>query len=279
MDYADAGIEAILEGLRSEDPKSAWENFLLWYSDLIYTVIKQFARDQDDAGDCFLFICEKLADKHYRRLRAFRPDGRARFFTWLRAVARNLCLDWHRARFGRRQAFRSIAKLGAVQQHIFTLIFQKSLPTEEAWKALAAAFPGILYEEFERECEKVRGLLTSRQLWLLSTATRSEESLESDQENKLVLELLDPRPDPETVAALQQTHTAVTNALARLDEGNRLLMRLRFSEGLSLQAVAELLGLKDAQTADRRIQAALELIRAEMGVVRRITGKPRSASV
>jgi RNA polymerase sigma factor (sigma-70 family) len=276
---ADARIDTILVGLRSKDTQSSWQSFLIAYSDSIYGVVKIFARDSDHAGDCFLFICEKLADKEFRRLRAFRPNGKARFSTWLRAVVRNLCLDWHRARFGRRQVFRSVAALGALEQQIFTLVFQRGLTTEDAWYEFARSSPGVSYAEFEIKCEKLRGILTSRQLWLLSTANATQESLDSVAENLPTKEPADPAPDPEAVAVLHQTHISVSRALEKLDANSRLLLRLRFSGGLGLQEIAKLVGLRDAQTADRRIRAALDLVREKLGVSKGIVGKPKSAAV
>ena len=279
MHPADGGIETILDGLHSEDAGSSWRSFLISYSDLIYTVTQTFERDPDRAGDCFLFICEKLADQDYRRLRAFRPNGKARFSTWLRAVARNLCLDWHRARFGRRQVFRSIAALGAFEQQIFALVFQRRLSPEEAWNNLAPSFPGISFAQFEAECAKLRGLLTSRQLWLLSTANVKSQSLEDDQEFGSAVELTDPAPDPEALAVLHQTHIMVSRALHNLDAGSQLLLRLRYSGGLGLQEIAKLVGLKDAQTVDRRIRTALEQVRENLGIAKSSIGKSKAASV
>jgi RNA polymerase sigma factor (sigma-70 family) len=276
---ADPGIEKVLEGLQSKDALSSWRSFLISYSDLIYTVIRIFAQDQDDAGDCFLFVCEKLANKEYRRLRAFRPNGKARFSTWLRAVVRNLCLDWRRARFGRRHVFRSVAALGAFEQQIFMLVFQRGLSTEDAWNKLTPSFPGISYAEFEAKRKQLSGLLTSRQLWLLSTANVTRESLDSDPENCPALELADPAPDPEALAVLLQTHLSVSRALEKLDSSSRLLLRLRFSGGLGLQEIAKLVGLKDAQTADRRIRTALDLVREKLSVSKSLVGKPKSAAV
>jgi RNA polymerase sigma factor (sigma-70 family) len=276
---ADASIGTILDGLHSKDAQSSWQSFLITYSDSIYAVITKFARDSDLAGDCFLFVCEKLADKEYRRLRAFRPNGKARFSTWLRAVVRNLCLDWHRARFGRRQVFRSVAALGAFEQQIFTLIFQRGLTAEDAWYEFARSSPGVSYAEFEVKFEKLRSILTSRQLWLLSTANVAQESLDSVAEDLPTKEPADPAPDPEAVAVLHQTHISVSRALEELDASSRLLIRLRFSGGLGLQEIAKLVGFKDAQTADRHIRAALDLVRKKLGISKNIVGKPKSAAV
>ena len=276
---ADATIATILEGLQSEDAELAWRSFLTSYSDLVYTIVTTFARDSDDAGDCFLFICEKLAEKKYRRLCTFNPDGAARFSTWLRVVVRNLCLDWHRARFGRRQMFRSVARQSAIEQVIFVLLFQRRLSMQLAWSEFSQSYPDISYSEFEIRSEKLRSLLTSRHMWLLSTANTVLESLDSDAELGLAEELVDSKPDPETLAVLKQTHSAVTRALNTLQQSDRLILRLRFSQGMGLQEIAKLVGLKDAQTADRRIRGAVELVRQKLGLPKPLVGKPRSASV
>ncbi|MEI4927199.1 sigma factor, partial [Klebsiella pneumoniae] len=80
-----------------------------------------------------MFVCEKLCERKYRRLLSFRPNGRARFSTWLRAVVRNLSLDWLRSKFGRRQVFRSIVRLGAIDQEIFKSVFQRGLSIQNTW--------------------------------------------------------------------------------------------------------------------------------------------------
>jgi RNA polymerase sigma factor (sigma-70 family) len=276
---ADPAIEGLLGEFRSENAHIAWQRFLTSYSDLIYGVVKSFARDADHAGDCFLFVCEKLAAKNYRRLCSFRPTGRARFSTWLRAVVRNLCLDWHRARFGRRQVFRSVASLSSAEQLIFGLLFLRRLPLPEAWSDFVHSCPGVSYSEFENLSEKLRSLMTSRQLWLLSTASATFESLDSDPELSGSQELTDPMPNPEAQAVLRQTHSSVCRALEMLHPSDQLLLRLRFSEGLGLQAIASLVGLPDAQTVDRRIRIALDEVRRKLGVSKTMVGKPRSASV
>ena len=50
----------------------------------------------------------------------------------------------------------------------------------------------------------------------------------------------------------------------RIPEAEPLLVRLRFDQELTLQQIAELAGLKDAQTADRRIREVLEKLRQEL---------------
>ena len=106
----------LLERLRSTDSHAGWEEFLISYSPVLYQTIRAFTREEDDASDCFVFICEQLAKNSFRRLLQFDTNGTASFTTWLRVVARNLCFDWHRKKHGRFRPFKSIQNLrGAVQ--------------------------------------------------------------------------------------------------------------------------------------------------------------------
>ena len=51
--------------------------------------------------DGYAHVLERLREHDCRRLRGYAPDGRTKFTTWLVVVARRLCLDFHRHRYGR----------------------------------------------------------------------------------------------------------------------------------------------------------------------------------
>ena len=89
----------------------AWDEFLDEYAALVLQIVHLFERDPDRVDDCFVFVCEQLKKNDLRRIRRFDENGSASFPTWLRAVVRNLCLDWRRSRFGRPRSFRVIARL------------------------------------------------------------------------------------------------------------------------------------------------------------------------
>ena len=91
----------LLRDLASGNPTEAWDGFLAGYADLIFQVVSVLDRDPDNRSDSFLYVCEQLHKNDFRRLRQFKLDGRASFSTWLRAVVRNLYIDWRRQRFGR----------------------------------------------------------------------------------------------------------------------------------------------------------------------------------
>jgi RNA polymerase sigma factor (sigma-70 family) len=78
-------------------------------------------------------------------------------------------------------------------------------------------------------------------------------------------EIPDRRPDPESQAVSTEIQTILQNSVAHLDGPSRLLIHLRFEQGLTLEQVARIVGLVDAQTADRRIRSVLGVLRKKIG--------------
>ncbi|MCH7717662.1 MAG: sigma-70 family RNA polymerase sigma factor [Gemmatimonadetes bacterium] len=82
----------------------AWDAFMGEYSKLLLRTAQRASSSRDDAMDRYIFILEQLQEDDFRRLRAFTADGRGKFTTWLVVVARRLCVDHHRSKYGRPQA-------------------------------------------------------------------------------------------------------------------------------------------------------------------------------
>ena len=94
--------------LGARDPaaqEAAWARFVDTYSRLLMHTARSRARDYDAAMDAYAYLLEQLRKEDFRRLRAYAADGRSRFTTWLVVVARRLCLDLYRQRYGRARGF------------------------------------------------------------------------------------------------------------------------------------------------------------------------------
>lgn len=275
----DPFLISLLSASTFVDRQGAWSQFLDRYSGLIYHVVLTFDRDPDRSGNCYLFVCQQLSANDFRRLRKFDPAGTASFSTWLCAVTRNLCLDWHRKEHGRYRIFGSVARRSAADQILFELVFRQGFPIEEAKVELGRRGIGLSFAEVEEKICELRRCVSARQLWLLSCGNGAADSIHSGDEGVLALEPADPAPDPEAVLVLRETHAQVAAALGSLSDSDRLLVRLRYQEGLTLQQVAALVGLKDAQTADRRLRDIIEHIRQVLGLKHFVPGKVKPASV
>jgi RNA polymerase sigma factor (sigma-70 family) len=275
----DPFVSSILSALAPADRQSAWCEFLDRYSGLIYHVVHNFDRDPDRSGNCFLFVCERLSADDFRRLRKFDLAGRASFSTWLCAVARNLCLDWYRKEHGRYRVFGSVAQRSAADQLLFELVFRRDFSVEEAREELSRRGVDLSFAAVEERISDLRRCMSSRQLWLLSSGKTLPDSIDSGEEETYVAEPADPAPDPEALFALRETHKQVSAALGSLTDSDRLLVRLRYHEGLTLQQVARLVGLKDAQTADRRLRDIIDHLQQALGVEHFVRGKAEVTSV
>jgi RNA polymerase sigma factor (sigma-70 family) len=81
--------------------EAAWASFLDSYSDHLLRVARAFWPGYDGALDGYAYMLEELRRNDCQRLRKYAADGRGRFSTWLAVVARRLCLDQYRRRYGR----------------------------------------------------------------------------------------------------------------------------------------------------------------------------------
>jgi RNA polymerase sigma factor (sigma-70 family) len=82
---------------------AAWRAFVAEYTRLLMHVTRSVTANHDDAMDAYAFVLEQLRADSYRRLREFAADPRSKLSTWLVVVARRLCLDLYRHRYGRRR--------------------------------------------------------------------------------------------------------------------------------------------------------------------------------
>ena len=92
--------------LGAKDPMArdaAWRSFVELHSRLLLHTARSVDRDHDAAMDAYAHLLEQLRADDLRRLRGYADDGRSKFTTWLVVVARRLCLDHVRQRYGRLQ--------------------------------------------------------------------------------------------------------------------------------------------------------------------------------
>jgi RNA polymerase sigma factor (sigma-70 family) len=254
--------------LLAEDHEKAWDDFLNGYSPLILQVVHLFERDEDRIEDCFVFVCERLKRDNLRKIRQFDVGGAATFATWLRAVVRNLCLDWRRHRFGRPRLFRAIARLRELDQEVFRCIHHRGLRENETYHAVRALYPSLTRRELAASIGRINKCLSHHQSWLLASRNPRLESISASSNNPGAsdgdIELPDREPDPETLSVQQESLTALREAMSDLPAQQRLLLRLRYEQELTLEQIAQLTQLSSAIAVQRIIQAAIATIREQL---------------
>ena len=216
--------------------------------------------DPDRAEDCFVFVCEKLSDDGFRRLLQFDTGRNVRFRTWLKLVVANLCKDWHRKEYGRRRPFRVISKLSKSDQLLYHYKFELGMTRHATLRAMQDSYPGLTEEQLSESICRLHAALTSRQRWQLSMRRRnagSVVSIDTVSENPGIPELAQTADAPEALVQFHQAREALKAAMSKLSAQDRLFLRLRYQEGLSLKDVADVAGLGDLHQAKRRINNAL----------------------
>jgi RNA polymerase sigma factor (sigma-70 family) len=94
-------LSALLDARDDTAREAAWTRFLEVHSRLLLHVARGPDRDYDAAMDAYAYLLQQFQQDDFHRLRAYTADGRGRFTTWLVVVARRLCLDHLRHRYGR----------------------------------------------------------------------------------------------------------------------------------------------------------------------------------
>lgn len=274
-----AQITALLAKLRSAESENGWQEFLLQYSGVLYQTVKTLAQDEDDVADCFVYICEQLAKDRCRRLLRFKPDGAASFVTWLRVVARNLSCDWHRKQHGRLRPFRILQCFPPLEQEAYRCRFERHLSRAETLLHLRSTWPGVNEDDLTRIEERIEDVLNPAQRWILSLRAQALQSNVpvGDDVDSTMLAVADPAPSPESVVENAEQRRTLQRCVEALPKEQQLVLRLRFEDELSLDEIARLTGLGDAQRVHRRLAAILQALRS--AIANSTTVKPRATSV
>ena len=203
-------LSGLLDSADPEAREAAWKAFLETHSRLLLHTARSLGRDYDAAMDAYAFLLEQLRGDDFRRLRAYTSDERAKFTTWLVVVARRLCLDHLRQRYGRAQNDGSrSSSMRAVRRHLVDLVVEE-----------------------------------------LDPSRRSDPAADAD---------------PEAQLRLRELSRALTDALGGLEPKDRLLLTLRFDDGLSARDIGQVMGFPTPFHVYRRLNILLGRMRVALG--------------
>lgn len=239
--------DAELLVLFHRDTARAWEVFIERYADLIFKSLQRMGFDYDRAMDRFVYICEKLVEKDFRRLKSVRYAGASGELTpWLLQVVKNLSINWAWSEEGRKRLLKPITRLPGRDQRIFELYF---------WRGLT---PSMICEQLHLETnaeinlievldslERIFSLLSRKKLWRLMSnlaKTRPEVSLdEVDAETGFAYQPSHTGADPEQELLEKEAEQRMSRAMACLSTKQRLAVEFRYEEGLNVKDIAQML--------------------------------------
>lgn len=258
--------DAELISLFHTDPQRAWEIFINRYADTIFGALQRQGFDYDQAMDRFVYVCEKLSEQDFRRLKSVRYAGSHGDVTpWLLQVVRNLSINWVQSAEGRKRLLKPITKLPPRDQRIFELYF---------WKGLA---PSLISERMRMESnsqidlldvlsslEHIFSLLSRKKLWRLMSnlaKTRGETSIdEVNEETGTGFQPADLGASPEQELLEKENDERIRRAMDRLSTRQRLVTGLRYEEGMSARDIAIAIGA-DEKEIKKLLDLALKELR------------------
>jgi DNA-directed RNA polymerase specialized sigma24 family protein len=253
---ADDPPDAEILLLLRREPARAWDLFIGRYADFIFTQLRALGFDYDQAMDRFVYVCEKLAEDDFRRLRTVRYAGeRGQLTPWLRQVIKRLCINWAWSAEGRRRLCKPVARLPARERRAFELYFWQGLAPPEIYEQLRLDAPALKYVEVLEALERVFAVLNQQNLWnLLCQLARRRGPVPLDElEDETGLEPPDPNANPEEILQQKETAALVTQSLAALSALERVAAQLHFTESLTVKEVAEIL-----RRPEREVKNALK---------------------
>jgi len=247
--------------LLDRDPRAAWDRLVDDYSDLILGVIARYTRDVDTRMDAYLYVLEELKAQDFRRLRHYNETAGPRpcsFATWLKLVVRNLYFDWFRHEHGRKSLPKEIQKLGALEQRAFKLVYWEGYSAQESFQILRGEFTTLRFDHFIQRLAEVEARMTSINRAKIRRdieRARGPLSLDSEEDGPPIEARAEVRvPTPEDDAALSERRTALWRLIQDLPATDRLLVRLRFFEGLTAKQIAAAIGSNEPMEIYRRIE-------------------------
>jgi RNA polymerase sigma factor (sigma-70 family) len=256
----DEAVTDLFARLSAGQADAAWGEFLERYSAGIMHAVRRHESDHDRASDCFLYVTAALSDDGFRRLLSFRPDGPARFRTWLLAVVSNLCVDWRRREDGRTRPIQAVTRLPELDQLVYRHIYQHGLSRAQCLLSLKPQFPDLTERQLSVINARLFALLTPQQRFQSTVQHRTTISLDGRStpgDDGPASQLEDPDAGPEALTLQAQQRARLEAALLQLPPQQRLLLRLRFEQDLTLAEVARLTRQPDPYRVNRQIQAAL----------------------
>jgi RNA polymerase sigma factor (sigma-70 family) len=204
----------------------------------------------DDADELRSIVSLKLVSDEYSVLRRFK--GRSSLRTYLTVVVTRVCLDYLIARRGKWRPSAAARRAGATAMRLERLVVRDGWPFAQACDMLRI---NERVMATDRELEEIAAVLPARQ----------RPRVVGVEEIELLPHPSVPPHDtsPDEDAAGVRTQDDLMRAVQELQPTDRLLVRLRFDENLTIAHIARALQM-DQKALYRRFERLLRDLRMRM---------------
>jgi DNA-directed RNA polymerase specialized sigma24 family protein len=250
----------------------AWHEFIDRYSGLIHALICRYLSypDEEERKSIYVDVLESLYEGGLERY-----DGRATVSTWIGVVTRSRCMDHLRKQHGRRQAPTWLEGLSAEDQEVYRLYYLEGQGFSELCRNGSGNGPHLSVDNLTDALDRIDAHLDrgSRRRMAYELEARSV----TGASGRLLEYLEYSRQQAEHARATYQADLAVVaretrqlidrlqGALEKLENEEREVIRLRFSEGLEAREVAERMDLPASRRVYTITDRAVRKLRLLLG--------------
>ena len=222
---------------------TAYEAILIEQLDFIERTVASLARRNAvapwDAEDLSAQVKLRLVANDYAVLRKF--EGRSRLTTYLTTVIHNIFRDFRIQRWGKWRPSAAAKRLGEPGVQLEALLYRDGFAAREAFAILRDRFD---IEATDAELEKLVARLrprTSRRIETDASLARLESRERGDRGLR----------DREQAVLRKRIARALRRVFASLEPEDRLILRMRFADGLTIRAIAAGLDLEQRRMYTR----------------------------
>jgi RNA polymerase sigma factor (sigma-70 family) len=222
--------------------------------DLIRDLIRHVARRHrlrtEEAEEFSSYVWLKMVEGEQRIFRGFR--GRCSLRTFLTTVVHRLFLDFRNQAWGKWRSCAEARRLGENAVELDRLISRDGHSLESALEILQRRRGIASHAELLAFAGRIRARQRPRQegeeaLHVLPSATRADERI----------------LEREGMAELRKATGSLARALRKLSGQDRMILRMRYQDGLTVRKIASVLGIDDRRLY-RRLEQCLARLRATL---------------
>jgi len=232
-----------------------YQRLLLDHLDLIDQIVRTTGRRRHlsatERDDFASFVNLRLIDDNYAILRKF--QSRSSLWTYLAAVIERLSLDFCAEKWGRWRPSAMAERLGPVAVILERLVTRDLHTLEEAMEIVRTHHDvGLTYAELRKMWEQLPVRVRTTEV-----GEEAAAGVRSPETSELTVE------DAERQKSIDRLQGILKTAFEQIPAQDRVLIALRFDEGLSMVEIAKLLN-SSVPTLHRKLDKGIKHLRSAL---------------